>query len=185
MGFKRCQSAPCVFVKREIIVGTYVDDFFVTGKPSEVARFKAEIGETVKIKDLGPVRSFLSVQFFRPEPDVIMLCQGNYIGEILQDFSMKDCKTVNSPLQLGANFESRTGETTDKGRYESAVRCIGYLSNCTRPDISNATCRLGQFSANPTVDNWRGVQHVLRYLKGTQHYALKFKKGEGFASYCD
>jgi len=160
----RCQSDPRVFVKRDIIVGTYVDDFLVTRKTSEVARSKAEIGETVKIVDLGPVRSFLTIQFFRPEPDMIMLCQGIYIGEILQDFSTKDCKTVNSPLQLGANFESRTGEKTGKGRYESAVECIGYLSNCTRPDISNATCRLGQFSGNPTVDNWTGVQHVLRYL---------------------
>ena len=61
-----------------------------------------------------------------------------------------------------------------------------YLASATRPDISFAVCKLSQFMANPGDDHWRALERVMRYLKGTMSYGIRYtghpKVLEG---YCD
>lgn len=49
---------------------------------------------------------------------------------------------------------------------------------CTRPDISWNVSKLSQSLARPTVQDLVAAKHVLRYLKGTSHYELCFKKSD-------
>jgi hypothetical protein len=49
-----------------------------------------------------------------------------------------------------------------------------YLANATRPDISFAVSKLSRFSSNPGTDCWRGIDRVMRYLKGTMSYAINY-----------
>jgi len=62
LGFMKCVGDPCVFVKENIIVGTFDDDVLSIGLPVEVASFKRKLSETVTNKDLGPVSSLFSIQ---------------------------------------------------------------------------------------------------------------------------
>ena len=41
--------------------------------------------------------------------------------------------------------------------------------------------RLGpyQHMAQPSVDHWTGVKRILRYIKGTLDFGLKFSAGDG------
>ena len=48
------------------------------------------------------------------------------------------------------------------------------MSTATRPDIAAAVGVLSQYMASPSKDHWIGVKRVLRYLKGTLKYGLKF-----------
>jgi len=137
------------------------------------------------MKDLGPVSSFLSIQCCKEGRNVITLCQDAYILSVLRNFSLEDCKGRSSHLPAGGDFESREGQKFDKEKYQQAVGCLGYISSCTRLDIANAVCRLSQFSQDPNVNNWKGVQHVMRYLKETAYYCLTYRKGVGFYSCCD
>ena len=51
---------------------------------------------------------------------------------------------------------------------------IIYTMTCTRPDISWIVTKLVQYSQNSTVDHWKAVKHVFRYLKGTLDDKLCF-----------
>ena len=52
------------------------------------------------------------------------------------------------------------------------------MSTATRPDIAAAVGVLSQYMSRPSKDHWIGVKHVLRYLKGTLMYGLKFSAHE-------
>ena len=51
-----------------------------------------------------------------------------------------------------------------------------YVQNCTRPDISFAIGILGRYQCNPEIDHWRVAKKVLRYIKGTSDYMLKYRR---------
>lgn len=55
----------------------------------------------------------------------------------------------------------------------------GYLSQCTRPDITYAVGKLSQFLENPNDTHWMAFKRVLRYLKGTQDYGLLYQPDSG------
>lgn len=60
--------------------------------------------------------------------------------------------------------------------YLSVIDALIYLANCTRPDIAFAVNLLARHSANPTRRHWTGAKCILRYLNGTKHLGLFFKK---------
>ena len=49
-----------------------------------------------------------------------------------------------------------------------------YLTN-TRPDICFAVNTLSQFMVEPRRVHWIAAKHILRYLKGTVEYGLKYR----------
>jgi hypothetical protein len=61
-----------------------------------------------------------------------------------------------------------------------------YLASATRPDISFVVRKLSRFVSNPEDDHWRALERVMRYLKGTMSYGIRYtghpKVLEG---YCD
>uniref|UniRef100_A0A1Y1MVU2 Reverse transcriptase Ty1/copia-type domain-containing protein n=2 Tax=Photinus pyralis TaxID=7054 RepID=A0A1Y1MVU2_PHOPY len=186
LDFAKCISEPCIFFKKDIIVAVYVDDFLVSGIEEEVLKFKEIIGKIIKLKDLGPVRSFISIQFDRPSKNVITINQSQYIKSILNEYNMSESKGISCPLQVGAHFEVKgEGEIFDRELYQKAIGSLLYNSTCTRPDIANAVCKLSQCNQRSTVRNWRGVQNVLKYLKKTIGYRLTYKKNGVFSCYSD
>ena len=51
-----------------------------------------------------------------------------------------------------------------------------YAMNCTRPDIAYAVSKLSRDTNNPSLDHWKVIVRVLRYLKYTQNYGLHYSK---------
>jgi len=48
---------------------------------------------------------------------------------------------------------------------------------CTKPDIAVATKLLGRFNANPSTGYMAGDKHVLKYLKTTASYGIRYTQG--------
>jgi hypothetical protein len=44
------------------------------------------------------------------------------------------------------------------------------------PDLAFVTGLLGRFQSNPGMKHWNATKKVLRYLQGTKHYMLTYKK---------
>ena len=63
-------------------------------------------------------------------------------------------------------------------KYKEALGAISYYANQTRPDLSHAVSMLGQVASAPTMEHWRLIQHVLRYIKETPDRGIKFKLPE-------
>ncbi|CAG7732058.1 unnamed protein product, partial [Allacma fusca] len=52
-----------------------------------------------------------------------------------------------------------------------------FLAKCTRPDISFCVSRLSQFLSGYDDSHWKAAKGVLRYLKGTLDFGLKYQSG--------
>lgn len=59
--------------------------------------------------------------------------------------------------------------------YLSAIGALMYLANNTRPDIAFSVNLLARFSNAPTKRHWKGVRHLLRYLRGTKDLGLFYQ----------
>ena len=61
----------------------------------------------------------------------------------------------------------------DATLFRSIVGAIQYLT-FTRPDIIHALNQVCQHFSNPTLANLRAINRILQYLKGTQHFGLRY-----------
>ena len=99
--------------------------------------------------------------------------------QLIEKFNLSNYKTVTTPAQVGVKLRKRTEseESIDSTMYRSAIGCVLYLANCTRPDISYAVSYSARFSSDPTTKHWNYVKHVLKYIiKSTLETGIIYKK---------
>ena len=65
-------------------------------------------------------------------------------------------------------------ETVDAMMYRQMIWSLMYLTNM-RPDICFAVNSLSQFLTNPRHVHLIAAKHILRYLRGTIDYGLKYE----------
>ena len=58
--------------------------------------------------------------------------------------------------------------------YREAIGALLYVANWTRPDILFPVNLLARFNQAPKDVHWNAVKRVLRYLKQTETYGLKY-----------
>ena len=51
-----------------------------------------------------------------------------------------------------------------------------YVMNNTRPDIAYVVSKLSRYTSNPSLDHWKALVRVLRYMKYTQNYGFHYSK---------
>ena len=66
-----------------------------------------------------------------------------------------------------------SSKTVDATMYHQMIGSLMYLTN-TRLDICFAVNTLSQFLTDPRNVHLIAVKHILRYLKGTVDYGLKY-----------
>ena len=66
-----------------------------------------------------------------------------------------------------------SSETVDATMYRQMIGSLMYLMN-TRPDICFAVNTLSQYLTDPRSVHLTATKHILRYLKGTIDYGLKY-----------
>jgi hypothetical protein len=67
--------------------------------------------------------------------------------------------------------------------YQQAVGSILYLTQCTRPDIAYAVNNVSRYNNCFGKSHWIAVKRIMRYLKGTAHMKLAFRKQHGHRIY--
>ena len=86
---------------------------------------------------------------------------------------------MQTPLAGNWRKEDATsGEVEATTVYCQLVGSLMYLVN-TQPDFCFAVNQLSQAMVQPTKLFWKATKHVLRYLRGTTHYGLWYRRTEG------
>ena len=67
-----------------------------------------------------------------------------------------------------------SSETVDVTMYHHMIGSLMYLTNM-RPDICFDVNTLSQYLTDPRHVHLTSAKHILRYLKGTVDYGLKYK----------
>lgn len=178
VGFKNNDVEPCVFSRRDTFLYIHVDDLAIFSPDPSI--FKKEICAKFKIKDLGPASLLLGMKISQSEERVV-LSQSHYVQTILDRFGCKYEFPLTTPLEPHTYLIPATDDEVDtfnnlNVNYRAVVGALNFLSITTRPDITFAVSSLSQFLNRPGITHWEACKHTLRYLKGTENYALCLAK---------
>ena len=187
-------SDPSVFVNSDktLIVGLYVDDMIILGPSLDVINtFKKEFGKLYKIKDLGEISMCLGLDIVRDRPSrTLTISQKSYTLKLVNEYlggSDRIDPTPTGGIQtLGKAKQNEP--RADISLYQKTIGSLMYLQRGTRPDITFAVCRLAQYCTDPTIRHWNCVLRVLRYLKGTAGYTVRYgsyERLQGLKGYSD
>ena len=100
--------------------------------------------------------------------------QSHYVEKVLSRFGFSDCEPAPTPYDPSVLLRKDQRIPRDPLRYSQIIGSLMYLASATRPDISFAVCKLSRFVSNPGDDHWRALERVMRYLKGTMSYGIRY-----------
>ena len=137
------------------------------------------------MKDLGKLNHFIGIDFHVTQ-GYVKMNQNKYIGRVLERFNMSNCKPRATPCKLKMDL-SNNSDSVDSRKYREIIGSLIYLMTCTRPDFSYAVGKLSQYLSEPRQQHWVAAKHILKYLRGTSYYELRYQKSEelGILSYSD
>lgn len=181
--YRRSDVDPCIYVKGDkdlIMIALYVDDLIIASKSEKLMKeTKQDLFDRFEMKDLGRLHYCLGIEMVWRNDGTCSLNQSKYIENVLERFSMKDCKPVSTPINSGTKLTKEMSPKTKEEisemsliPYRSAVGSLIYLVTGTRPDIAVAVGEVAKFSNNPGKQHWMAVKRILRYLKETVNVGI-------------
>ena len=122
---------------------------------------------------LGILHYYLGIEVDQ-KPKYIFISQKKYIGDLLSKFGMLDSNYVSTPMDQNLKLTSHEGNVfEDPTKYMQLVGSLIYLI-VTRPGITFVVGILSRFMHQPCEGHWNATKRVLKYLKSTQSYDIKF-----------
>ena len=93
-----------------------------------------------------------------------------YTTDLLHEAGMANSKAAPAPGTKVSNTDLEQPLNTEEHKaYRRAVGKLQWMTY-TRPDISYATKELARSLTEPTTADQQKLKHLLRYIRGTQHY---------------
>ena len=98
-------------------------------------------------------------------------------------FNLDHITPRNVPLPVGIVLDNDMSPKTDSTKHQMDDKPYcpilgsvmwGQLATC--PDLSFAVSLLSQFQANPGIEHWKALMHVIRYIKNTIDYGLTYSR---------
>ncbi|KAJ1580805.1 hypothetical protein NDA12_006938 [Ustilago hordei] len=177
--FHRLDCAPCIYTRGEgdnfAIVVIYVDDTLIIAPTLEtVRRIKEEIGQKWRMEDGGNVSHFLGIKITRNrEAKTMDLEQTSYVKQLLDEHLDKRRRKSSVPLQ-DIPVPETAASMAERKEYPQIVGKLLWLSNGTRPDISQAVGVLARYMTQPSKEHYNAAQKVLQYLDHTRDTHLQY-----------
>lgn len=193
--FKRSECDPCLYSKcnetERIYVLIYVDDLLIFGSNEDsVSHLKSVLKKEFKMKDLGLVSDFLGINVKQNlETHVTVLCQRNYLENVLKRFNMYECKQISTPMDQNFNvkeLENNKCTTEAENVCRQIIGCLMYAACGTRPDICATISILSRYQDRASNMLLVALKRVLRYIKHTLDYKLIYNcNDDELVGFCD
>lgn len=127
------------------------------------------------MSDMGLLNHFLGIEIYQVK-DGVLISQKKYAENILMKFGMSGCKPMATPLVVNEKLTKEDGEKRVEGLlYRRLVGNLLYLT-VTRLDIMYAASLLSRFMNNSSQKHLGAAKRVLRYIRGTTNYGIKYCK---------
>ena len=167
--------------KTVVYLVVYLDDLLMTrNNESYISSIKKELRKSFEMTHLGYVQYYLGIEVTQ-HPKSIFLSQKKYIGDLLNRFGMKECNPLTTSMEQKLKLTSIEGKEFENAtKYRQLVGSLNYLTT-TKPNISFIIGILSRFMQNPCEGHWPTTKRVLRYLKGTQDFEIKYTQVEDFS----
>jgi hypothetical protein len=185
LGYKESLADPCVRTRKQngkyTITTTHTDD--VLGASSSEAESKRVVDEFAAKWDLKEVdvELLLGLTVEKLSDGSISLTQTQYFLKVLDHFGFAELPPLTTPLPPGYQIHAATTPLSPEDAafmrdkpFRPILGTIVWGSSGTRPDLSYACCALGHVQSNPNPEHWSILIGVLRYIKGTLDYGIKY-----------
>jgi hypothetical protein len=189
LGYTTSRADPCVRIKQEgggyTITDTYTDDVFGASKSdAEIEERKREMGEVWEIKDVSEIEYFLGTRVQQDlDRGTVRITQRPYWENVISRFDLEHVTLRNTPLPTGIILDNNMSPKTDSEKaqmadkpYRPILGCVMWGHLATRPDLSFAVSLLSRFQANPGIDHWNALMHVVGYVRNTIDYGLTYSR---------
>ncbi|CAJ2662166.1 unnamed protein product [Trifolium pratense] len=184
LGFVKSLSESTLYIKGDqtnfLVICLYVDDLLVTGSSVEfIQQFKDDMKQVFEMSDLGEMSYFLGMEVEQKNGD-IFICQRKYAKDMLKKFNMENCKSMSTPMCPKEKLcKDDEAEQVDETLYRSLIGCLMYLTT-TRPDVMYDVSVVSRFMNCAKESHFKAEKRVLRYVKGTINYGIKFCRSQNF-----
>ena len=130
-------------------VFVYVDDIVLADNDSDACqKLKAYLHTCFSIKDLGPLKYFLGIEFARG-PTGLFMCERKYPLEVINERGLLGAKPTEFRKEenhkLALAIERLLNAPT---KYQRLIGCLIYLT-IIRPDLTYTVHILSQFKQAP------------------------------------
>lgn len=170
-----------------VFVTVYVDDIVLTGTDShEIAQLKMYLDETFRIKDLGKLHYFLSLDILDTGKGVL-ISQRKFVLDLLKEYDCLGYSPSSSPLDPTIKLKAKEGTPLqDPSYYRKLIGKLNFLTN-TRLDIAFSVQQLSQFMQDPRTPHLQAAFHILRYLKQDPTLGIQLSNSSDCTvkAYCD
>ena len=92
------------------------------------------------------------------------MSQRCYVKTILDHFSLKDRRSVSTPLETNAKLTKIDMPEVDAKTYQSALGGLMYTMLVMRPDLAYAVGALSKHAACPGQAHFAALKQVYHYL---------------------
>jgi len=187
LGFTRTYADTNIYYKTignndMLIIGLYIDDMVIIGTDESIQNIISKIKELYTISKVEEINSILGIKITRTSEDEYIMDQSKYIQNKLNEYDITDEKD-NPYSEISDSERNKIDINPTKNR--SAIGSLIHLARCTRPDISETISKLSTKRNNPTMKDWKMLLNVLKYLKKTKNYYLKFNSKGDILGYSD
>ena len=177
LGMNRLASEPNVYktTAGNVFVLCYVDDLLFLGEPTAVNKLFTDIQQHLLLQPTGDLTvgntvSFLGRNIVNKGDYYEISLADNYTTELLNETGMANGKPSPAPgTKVSITEQEQTLNAEEHSAYRRAVGKLQWMTY-TRPDISYATKELARSLTEPTTADQQKLKHLLRYIRGTQHY---------------
>ena len=190
LGFKRCKSDKCVYIKwvngERIIVLTYVDDLIsMTGSDYLRQWWKDQLNKRfAKVAYEDNTDWILNMTITRGRyadgRTWVQLGQELAISKIAKAAGLLESNRCPTPATEGEKLRA-TAEgdklPSEEWSYSSILGGILYVANLTRPDIAFAANRLTRYLKNPNSAHCQALKRLVRYLYHTREIGVRYSSG--------
>ena len=196
LGYSTSRADPCVRFKKEngnyTLTDTYTDDVFgASNDDAEMNKRKDEIGKVWETKDMGENEYFLGM---RVQQDLrlgtIHFTQRPYWEHVINRLGLEHITPRNAPLPAGIVLDSNMSPKTESEKkemgdkpYRSVLGAVMWGQLATCPDLSFSVSLLARFQANPGMEHWSALMHVVGYIKNTIDYGITYSRDYDISPY--
>ena len=187
-GLTQCRAEHTLYFDKlnKLYLLVWVDDlffFFPTQAETQALKVWCKLQKDLDLDNWADISDCLGCKIVRDRPNRRMfLSQQDHAQKVLLKSCMSDSKHVDTPLASGAvltqaDSPDKSAHVTLEGErkwYLGILVSLLYLVAWTRPDLAYAVSKLCRFMHNPGQVHLTHLKRVLRYLKGTVHWGLKF-----------
>jgi hypothetical protein len=185
---RQCKSEYCLYYcpTRQLYVVVWVDDLFMffptQATIGAVALWTAIQGE-LQLPAWEDIDDCLACTVRRDRPNrTITLSQEPAINKLLLRANAQDANDKDTPMVANIKLSKKQCPSaaqaavmiSEQRWYLSILACIIYFVSWTRPDLAFAVSKLCKFMHNPGREHIVALKRLLRYLKGTASYGLKY-----------